>query len=366
MAIFDNIMQQAAGGNSNAPAATRIPEYDGSARSAAELGLTPEQIKAQGKLLRKADPSRKQQEHEGLTQGDSQFRPEDLEIGGIGSIEATRTKGGNFSLDINEDPAVAEMRERLQAQGGQAFDTSGGMMGGVAGMGEGALNVAGQAQGAFGSFDPMQAATERFDALDSILQPGRERERSGLESRLFAQGRLDSTGGARQMGEYEAGIERERANMLNTQFGEAQTAQGNLSNIMAQQGNLGAGVQGGIFNQGLQSIGGANQMSEPMLRMLGLASDMGQRTSDQRNANKAHRLAKKAQDGGGGFMNSVGGKILGTALTGAATAFGSPLAGAAVGSIMGGMGGGGGAAGGTQLPTSSYTGGAAGPLGWTG
>ena len=291
-------------------------------------------ILRQGADNRMLDPSLARQEIEGLGGDDVTFRPEDMAFEGIGNIDVLRTGAGNFRQTITEDDSVAGFRDQLQSGATGAFDASANMRGGVERAGEGAAGAAGDIFDAQRSFDPMAVAQGRFDKLDSMLEPGRERERSGLESRLFAQGRLDSTSGAREMGEYGAAIERERADMLDRQFTEGQNAQVNQLNTAGNLTGIGAGTQGGIFNQGLGGVGGAQQLSEPMLRLMGLANDQGIASSNSKLGMVSNRQPDK---GGGSFMEGPWGKLIGAGITGAATAFGGPLGGVAANAAVQGV-----------------------------
>ena len=310
----------------------------------ATSGKSPEAqaILDAGKEARRLDPSLAKQESEGLKGKDINFRPEDIKLAGVGEIKSTRTKGGNFTIDATEDEQTGIFRDILQGGATGDLAAARGLSPDLARAGGQAFDAAGKAFDSFGSFDPMTAAQERFDKLDTILGEGRERTRSGLESRLFAQGRLDSTAGSRELADLEAGFQRERAGMLDQQFGQAQTAQSNLAGIAQGLTGTGAGVQSGIFNQGLQGIGGAQQLSEPMMRLLGLGQDLGNSTVNAKVSKETLKQSADAAEGGGGFMSGIGGQILGGLATGAATAFGGPLGGMAAQPAIGGMTGGGG------------------------
>jgi hypothetical protein len=288
---------------------------------------------------------------------DLNFRLQNMGMEGIGTVGATTDAQGNQTLDIQESEQTGIFRDILDKGAMGSLGESGDLRPGVSGLGAQATGAAGQAFGALGSFDPMTAAQERFDKLDSILQPGRERTRSGLESRMFAQGRMDSTAGSRELADLEAGFQRERAGMLDQQFGQAQGAQANLANIAQGLTGTAGGVQSGIFGQGLQGIGGSQQMSEPMMRLLGMSSDFGQQTFNaklqKQQAMADAQASDDAAEAAGGFMNGPMGTILGGLATGAATAFGGPLGGMAAKGLMGAMSGGGGGGGGGGGLTSA-------------
>ena len=289
-----------------------------------------------------------------VSAADLNFRLQNMGMAGIGTVGATTDAQGNQTLDIQEAEQTGIFRDILDTGATGALGEAEGLRPGVSGLGGAASGAAEKAFGAFGSFDPMTAAQERFDKLDSILEPGRTRTRSGLESRLFAQGRLDSTAGSRELADLEAGFQRERAGMLDTQFGQAQGAQANLAGIAQGLTGTAAGVQSGIFGQGLQGIGGSQQLSEPMMRLLGMSSDIGQQTFNakvqQAQMMAEAQAADDAAEASGGFMNSMGGQLLGGVLTGAATAFGGPLGGFAAKTALGALSGGGGSVAPSMIP----------------
>ncbi|NIV28779.1 MAG: hypothetical protein GWN58_04470 [Anaerolineae bacterium] len=165
------------------------------------------------------------------------FDPLDVGVEGLGDVTfgMKQDKRGQVLGDVGFQltPEQQAQVAALQAGAVPAITGAGALSPGVLGAGQAGLAQAQQALAGLGAFDPMAAAEERFGRLDEILQRRRDVDRSALESRLLAQGRLESTAGARQMGEFEAGIERERAQLLDRQFGEAQAAQANLANIAA-------------------------------------------------------------------------------------------------------------------------------------
>jgi len=94
--------------------------------------------------------------------------------------------------------------------------------------------------------DPFDVAQQRFGQLESILSPGRERQREALESRLLRQGRLGSTGGSLQQEGLETAIEQSRQQGLFDIFNQAQAQ---------QQSQIGLGQQLGLFGQQQQEVG---------------------------------------------------------------------------------------------------------------
>lgn len=113
-------------------------------------------------------------------------------------------------------------------------------------MGQGLLN---QAMG----YNPQAAAQDRFQQMEALMDPYRQRERERMDESLFLQGRLGSTGGGVQQQNFQDAIERSRQqNALN-----AISSSENTQNLLTQQGiglaRLGLGAQGQSFGQGLSN-----------------------------------------------------------------------------------------------------------------
>lgn len=126
-----------------------------------------------------------------------------------------------------------------------------------------------------GDFDPLAAAEGQFNKLESILEPGRDKARAGLESRLFSQGRLDSTGGAAQMGEFEAAIEQERQRNLYNSWDQAQATQTSMINNATGLSQFGFNMEGGLFDRGLQSVDAQRQLHADALRLMEMGGQLG-------------------------------------------------------------------------------------------
>lgn len=129
---------------------------------------------------------------------------------------------------------------------------------------QGALGQAQQAYGALGSFDPYQAAEMQFQRLESILNPERQRQQEALQSQLYAQGRLGSTGGALSEQAYNQAVQQQQSQNLYNAFLQAQQTQQNL-----------AGLGQGLFGTALQGIGGAGQIEQMPLSTLGYGMQYG-------------------------------------------------------------------------------------------
>lgn len=160
------------------------------------------------------------------------------------------------------DPRLAGLQEQLLGGAG-AFLGEAGAGSQLRGLQEGFL-------GQLGEFDPFQAAETQFNRLDTILEPGRTRARSGTAASLLSSGRLGSTGGARTQAALEGEIERQRQTLLGEQFEGAQRVQQGLF-------GLGAGLQGleeSRFGMGQQALAGALGLDTQALQALGIAADV--------------------------------------------------------------------------------------------
>ena len=133
---------------------------------------------------------------------------------------------------------------RVAAMGGQALGAGQGFLGQAM---QPALRGAGAVGGAFGTlgqaFDPFGAAETQFQRLESILEPGRERQREAQEARLFAQGRLGATGGALEQQALEESIEASRRANLAEALGQAQSLQQQELARAGVLGQLGLGAE---------------------------------------------------------------------------------------------------------------------------
>lgn len=168
------------------------------------------------------------------------------------------------------DPRFASLQEQLLGQAGGAFS-------GLP-LAEQATERAGGFLSQLG-FDPFEAAQERFERMESILQPGRTARRGALASQLLRQGRLGSIstdregniigGGAADLLSQEQAIERERANILNQALRESEAARTNLANLGIGLGGLGESLRGGALSRGLSALQGATGLEGGLFNQLG-------------------------------------------------------------------------------------------------
>ena len=212
-----------------------------------------------------------------------------------------------------------------------------------------AANLYGQGQRLMsqaGMFNPEQQAQTRFSRLSHILQPGRDRSQASLESRLLAQGRLDSSGGAAQLGEQQAAYANADAQMLDQMYQEAQNQRQqelqNANSLISQGGQL----QGGLFSQSLMADTARQGQYTPLLGLLNTSQGLRQNEVNRRiagsNAISGHNAT---MGGGGGGLGGALGTLAGGALgyfaggggaTGMKTAMYGAQIGGGVGNIFGG------------------------------
>jgi len=166
-----------------------------------------------------------------------QFNPMDV-TGGVGTAQF---QDGGIQLGLSP-----------QAQGLQTQ-----MFGGAG-------NIFGQLS------DPSQVSQDFFTRGMGLMAPGQQQARTSLENRLFAQGRLGSTGGAQQFGGLLQG-----QNMAQQQ--------------LAQQAIFRGTQQRGMeIGQGLQLFGGGMQIDQASMdaARLGLQGGQGQLQADMFNASQ--------------------------------------------------------------------------------
>lgn len=241
-------------------------------------------------------------------------RPTDLTVAGLGGAAFDPATG---QVTLTQDPRMQANMRMLDVLGKQQGGGAGALAGEVTGYGQQALGTAERLLSEAGGFDPLAAAEQRFQRLQSVLQPERERRQQALESRLFKQGRLDSTGGYRGQADLEAALAREDAMLLDRQFQEAEQARQAALTGGLQAGAGGTTAQQSQFQQFLQALGAQGDVAAAPLRVAGVSQDIA--------ASEAARRA--AASGAIGNFNTT---MAGTAQGGF---------GAALGGIVGGIGG---------------------------
>lgn len=233
-----------------------------------------------------------------------------------------------------------------------------------------------------GAYNPMQAATDRFNQMQSILQPYQDQQNSQLQDQLFRQGRLGSTGGSlQQQGLQDSFNSQANQNLLNA-ISSSEGTQNNLYNQGIGLANLGLGqqnqaynqqynnaaLQGNMQNEGIQNalnLGGAFGNLGMNLSNLGLNSyqtglqgQLGALNTQQgaygvqqilpntygniynsaQNYTQNYNAMRAAQGNGGGLSGALG-SLAGGFLGGMAGPIGMGVGNSIGGSMFGGSGG---------------------------
>ena len=275
------------------------------------------------------------------------FTPPDVALSGVGSVGYTIDPyKGITGVNLSPDQQLLSNQQQLYGLGGANLGAAGAFTAPTQQAGLGLLSAGQQALGQLGSFDPAQLAQERYNALQGILAPQDVTNQSALESRLLAQGRLDSTGGGAQLKAYYDSLNQRNAGLLDQAYNESQQAQQNLGNLGINLTGQGAQFGSGLFARGVQGIAAGGQALNPLYQLLNLSTGIGAQDLAGQQAKAAaigNYNAAQAQEGGGFLSN-----LLPAVATGLGTAFGGPLGGLA-GSAIGGLF----TSGGTQTPMSS-------------
>ena len=139
----------------------------------------------------------------------------------------------------------------------QSFDPSAYM-----GLGTNLLNQA-------SSYNPMDAASQRFSTMEAMLDPYRQRDLDYMAQQGYTKGQLGSTGGAfsNMMSDYGAGVENQRQQNLLNAIQSSEGTQNNLYNWGQGLASLGIGAQGQGYNQAFQ-----NAMVNPQLQQQGIGN----------------------------------------------------------------------------------------------
>lgn len=249
---------------------------------------------------------------------DDQGRPS-LNLGG----SASRAQGMFSNLRNLGAQGAAALDPGLRQTGQQALSASQGILRGV------------------GAFNPEQQAQTRFGRLQSILAPDRERARSSLESRLLAQGRLDSSGGALQYGEQERAFAAEDAALLDRMYAEAEgqrTQEIQNADLLA---NTGGRVATGLFAQAQAAEQSRQGEYSPLFQLLNASNALEQQKLGRFQNVASLQLGRYGAQGGGGggsgalgAIGTIGGGIIGGMYGGAAGATAGAQIGGSLGSLF--------------------------------
>jgi len=138
------------------------------------------------------------------------------------------------------------------AQGLQSLMMGNQAFGNLGQMQQGLLGAGGAAFGA--SADQSQLINQNLAASNALAAPGENDLINRVQDRLFAQGRLGSTGGSQEFGNTIGAIQNQRNQRVlgAQQLGLQQ--QGQLQNFGLGAFNQAAGIEGQGFGQGLQAL----------------------------------------------------------------------------------------------------------------
>ena len=117
--------------------------------------------------------------------------------------------------------------------------------------------LSGQAFNQLGSFNPQTAAEGMMAQQVGAMQPYWNRDTSALQDTLLAQGRLGSTGGARQQAALAGQQDTTKLGMYKGAWDSAQQTQQNLANMGMGLGNYGQGMGSNMlgYQQGMTGFG---------------------------------------------------------------------------------------------------------------
>ena len=179
-----------------------------------------------------------------------------------GGLFDTSIRGGKGQISL-----TPEMQGIQQGMFGQAAGSP---------LGQQATDLAGGLFGQAGT-DPNVMAQQQFQRMEDILNPMRDQQRAEQESRLFAQGRLGSTGGALDQQAFEQAIQQQQAQGLFDAMGQAQDIQGNQMNRGLALGQFAPQQQ----TQALQNLLNMQQGAQSQLTGQGVQTQMQQPTFGQ-------------------------------------------------------------------------------------
>lgn len=176
---------------------------------------------------------------------------------------------------------------------------------------QGDTGIAGQAEGLSADFlaqlgitDPMQIAQSQFDLINPMLQENQERDRLSQENRLFAQGRLGSTGGANDVNAlFDSQADAERK-LLFDSLNQGLASQSHLFNLGSGLAGLGQGQRTSDFNLGQGMLGIPLELQRAMMAQA------------QGAAGLSGNVQTGATGGGGGFnpLQTAGAGFLNTGI----------------------------------------------------
>ncbi len=171
--------------------------------------------------------------------------------------------------------ALSQSDAALQQQiGGSAF-------GGLGGLFSNAAGLANQFGGALSGTGFADTQASELANLRNAAQPEQNRLFNKLQDRLFATGQLGSTGGGEQLRGLAEAFGQQDLNFQTEAFNRALNQRGQQLGAFQGLSQLGAGIEGQAFNQGLQGLqqnqaAGMNRLNQAMGLLSGGADLFGQ------------------------------------------------------------------------------------------
>lgn len=132
--------------------------------------------------------------------------------------------------------------------------------------------------GAYGN-DPYSIAQHQYGLLSPMLQQDQEQERMNLESRLYSQGRLGSTGGSQDFNAlYDSQGDTNRK-LLYDSLGIGMGSQSHMYNMAAGLSQLDPQLRGLFQNLGTQSLNVPMSIQQSMLEQARIAGGLAGQTA---------------------------------------------------------------------------------------
>jgi len=125
-----------------------------------------------------------------------------------------------------------------------------------------------------GSFDPYQAAQDQYNLLSPELLRQQEQDMLNQENRLFAQGRLGSTGGAQDMESLARAQEASRAQMMYDSWAQGQAAQQQMAGLGLNFASAAPSLQGAYGQLGSAYLNPALQIDQQALQSAQVAGGL--------------------------------------------------------------------------------------------
>lgn len=200
------------------------------------------------------------------------YGPASLSIGGMGTLDWSGGQPTYTPGQTQQD--LSNLYSGLFKNVSSGLDQMGGYASQFGG------NAMGASQGLFdqlNSFDPVQAAQDRFSQLQEIIAPQQAGQRTAQQAQLLRQGRLGGTSGNAHEAQLAAAQHAADVQLANDLYGQAEQTQRNMLSDALQAGGVGAQQYSGLFNQLPQlSAGMQNVNWQPFANLLQAGTGIGQ------------------------------------------------------------------------------------------